>query len=673
MRPVIVTAILMVGGSLLRPQDDAGVRPLSWAVAGARAVELNLAGPAGDAVAEVFFSADGRRLYARTGRGATWASDDLGDTWNRVDARVEDPRRPEPAEALGLPPGDRGAAVYRHSYDSRHIFALGEHLHRSSDQGRTWVNLTADPLGPIIGPGQRAIAFSAASPDLLIVANSRGLWRSADGGLSWISLNTNLPNLPPARLRRPGEGPVRVFLRGVGPAEWNAAGLWQPVRDAAAEDWLRLASALPEGDRRRIAPWPLEMPEGWLASFRIWRQGEPVSPDLTFCATGACAEPERHYISSFAVAGDRQPRYYAGTSDGHLWVSTDGGRTWQPPRQGFAANENPVTALWADRRNAFAAIAVLGSGQVFRTTNGGLFWDELTANLPRAAAHAVAANSETGSIYVATDAGLFHTRGDLRNPAPATPWTRLGGNLPEGPIEDVRVDTATGTLYAAAAGHGLYRATVPDIADSLRILNAADLSARAAAPGGLLTVIGAAVSAARAERWNVPVLAAGPTESQIQVPFEARGPTLSLALETQRGLRRASVPLEAVSPAIFVDADGSPLVLDAGAGVLLDASRPARAGSQILILATGLGEVRPEWPTGLPAPLEDPPTTVAPVAAYLNGAPLRVVSSTLAGGYIGVYMVRVQLPAVINSGTGELVISAGDKTSNRVRIYLEPG
>ena len=72
-----------------------------------------------------------------------------------------------------------------------------------------------------------------------------------------------------------------------------------------------------------------------------------------------------------------------------------------------------------------------------------------------------------------------------------------------------------------------------------------------------------------------------------------------------------------------------------------------------MILATGLGKVRPEWPTGVPAPLEDPPATVQPVKAYLNGVPLRVLSSTLAGGYIGTYMIEVEVPSVLNSGTAE--------------------
>jgi len=36
-------------------------------------------------------------------------------------------------------------------------------------------------------------------------------------------------------------------------------------------------------------------------------------------------------------------------------------------------------------------------------------------------------------------------------------------------------------------------------------------------------------------------------------------------------------------------------------------------------------------------------------------------------------MVRAELPAIVNSGAAELTVVAADKSSNRVRIYLDPG
>jgi uncharacterized protein (TIGR03437 family) len=470
------------------------------------------------------------------------------------------------------------------------------------------------------------------------------------------------------------EPTLRVFFQGVGSAEWDSSGMWQPSTEATVENWRRAVASLPAEDRQRVSPWPLETPSGWALSYRLWRQGAAASGDLTACAGSACGEPEKHFVSAFAASGEPEGVFYAGTSDGHLWVASDGGASWRAAMQGLAAGGNPIQGIFLDPRDSRVAVVAVGgsgSGHVFRTTNGGLFWDDLSANLPDGPVYAVAANAETGSIYLASEAGVFYTRGDLRNAGPATPWVRLAGSLPEAPVEHLKLDARTGSLCVAVAGHGIFRAQVPDVAEALRVLNAADLSARAAAPGGLLTVLGASVRAARTGNLTAPVLASSQGQAQIQVPFEATGTRLDLALETQLGLARLGIPLEEVSPAIFVDADGAPLLLDAS-GAMLDHTRPARAASRVLVLATGLGRVRPDWPTGLAAPLENPPSTIAAVEAYLDGAPLRVFSSTLAGGYIGVYLVEVELPSVLNSGTAELTIAAGGKPSNKVRIFLEP-
>ena len=88
----------------------------------------------------------------------------------------------------------------------------------------------------------------------------------------------------------------------------------------------------------------------------------------------------------------------------------------------------------------------------------------------------------------------------------------------------------------------------------------------------------------------------------------------------------------------------------------------------------GLGKVRPDWPTGQAAPLSNPPDIAATVQGFLDRAPVEVTRATLAPGYIGFYLIELQLPAIVNAGPAELYISADGQESNRVRIFLEaPG
>ena len=132
-----------------------------------------------------------------------------------------------------------------------------------------------------------------------------------------------------------------------------------------------------------------------------------------------------------------------------------------------------------------------------------------------------------------------------------------------------------------------------------------------------------------------------------------------------------SVPLEAAAPAIFVARDGSPMLLDAESGVMLDAMTPAHSRGHIQILTTGLGRVTPDWPTGIAGPVDNPPKVAATVRAYLDRQPVEVTKAVLAP-YIGYYLIEIEVPKIVNYGPAELYLEVGTQSSNRVRVYIEP-
>ena len=177
---------------------------------------------------------------------------------------------------------------------------------------------------------------------------------------------------------------------------------------------------------------------------------------------------------------------------------------------------------------------------MLRTTNSGGFWDDLTSNLPDAPAHGVAAVRSAGAVYVSHRLKASSFAGaDLENASPAAvTWTPISGRLPAAPATDVKLDANGDQLYAALDGYGVYATAAPHRLRTLRLVNAADFSTRAAAPGSLISVVGGRVSAANAGALSFPVLAASDSESQIQVPFEASAANLSLALETAPGASR---------------------------------------------------------------------------------------------------------------------------------------
>ena len=393
----------------------------------------------------------------------------------------------------------------------------------------------------------------------------------------------------------------------------------------------------------------------------------------------ALSQVLKHSVTAIATAKDY---IYAGDSEGRLRVSSDAGASWGPA--GRLGEWGKVEAIWVDSSDPRVAIAALSSanraGQettkpsyVLRTMNGGGFLDDITANLPETAvAHGVTADRTSGAIYLATDAGIFSTVADLGSAGRPGAWTSLSENLPAAAATDVKLDAGGNQLYAALDGYGVYTAIAPHRFRDARVVSAADYSARPAAPGALLSVLGARVESAKSDADVVaPVLDASNIASQIQVPFSATGNMVSLSLNATQGALTFQVPLRSVSPAIFVDPEGTPLIMDAGSGVLLDASKPAHASSRIQVLATGLGQVKPDWPTGLEAPLKDPPRVAATVHAYLDGSPVEVTQASLAPGYVGFYLIEIQIPRITNTGPSELYLDAEGQQSNRVRLYVE--
>jgi uncharacterized protein (TIGR03437 family) len=615
-----------VGGAvlLLALAGLAPAQSTNWRRVGNSAVNLLLASPATGPVDKVWFSDSGGTLYARTRTGKVFETSDY-EVWLPSLNVVEPAMQPAP-QVVRTP--ENGARLVASNFGR--VYAVGRQLFRSDDGGRSWANLTAFKTQSVIGLGQRSVAISPANQDQIVVANDFGVWRSLDGGLCWAGLNELLPNLRVQRILATPSGTAgtRAEIDTMGAVELPPGGsVWQPVEDNTAA-----------GEAARLG---------------LYSQHAGVA----------------------ATAYGRSDRtVYLGTADGRILISRDDGASFVPTDTGRASG--PVERIFVDPAQPGVALAALGGANaphILRTFNSGTFWDALDSNLPNAPAHAVTGERAAGAVYLATDRGVFWAQVDLDNAGtPNVNWISLSDRLPAGTgATDVRLDAAGIQLYAAVEGYGVYATAAPHRLRNLRLVNAADFSTRAAAPGSLLSVIGGRVTAARGGNLDYPVLAAADDASQIQVPFDAVGPNVTLALATGNGNVRLGMQVQPVSPAIFVGLDGTPILQDAETGLLLDARKSAHPGARLLVSATGLGKVTPEWPAGLAAQVDNPPAVAATIRAFVNGAPVPVARATLAGGFVGIYVIEVQLPAINNSGPAELYITADGVESNRVQFLIE--
>jgi uncharacterized protein (TIGR03437 family) len=348
---------------------------------------------------------------------------------------------------------------------------------------------------------------------------------------------------------------------------------------------------------------------------------------------------------------------------------------WQPgAKVAWAAQGTRLAARqqvrWVDAKRSALVLEARGE-QLWRSLDGGQQWTDLSGDLAVGRITGIAASLEAGVVYVSGEKGVAFAKLALETGAVPGKWSRLGGEVAGLSTLDVMLDGAANFLYVSVAGEGVFLAHAPHRTGAPAAMSAADFEPRPHAPGGVVAVVGAKVSTATLGGKEVPVLSAASDESQIQIPFEAVGLMQALEVRSDAGMSwRMDLDVVDVAPAIFVDRDGAPLVLDSDTGELLDPAQPLRAGMRIQILMTGLGQVSPAWPAGTPAPGENAPRVIAPVRVWWNGMTLEVTRAELAPGYVGFYVVETKLPPVVDDGTAPLTVEAGGRLSNTILLRV---
>src|SRR5581483_8934645 len=270
-----------------------------WHRVGGTSVAEGLAGPAGGPVSQVWFSSSGDRLLARTDSGRVF------ETTNREASAVvwnlnttDTPPRPRVSAPDALTP-EAGAQV---ETAGARMYAAGRwNVFISDDGGRTWASVTSSNGQSILGGDFTSLAVSPANPQEIIVANAFGLWRSADGGISWRSLNDGFPNLPVRKLAS-----RRMLLLAGG-----------AMAELMAGDWTSTADRDPE-----------------------------IALRAQFAATAD---------SEITAAAQTSTVSYAGTADGRLLASRDNGVTWSDAHR--AAASQPVNRIWVDPTQPEVALA----------------------------------------------------------------------------------------------------------------------------------------------------------------------------------------------------------------------------------------------------------------------------------------------------------------------------
>jgi hypothetical protein len=149
-------------------------------------------------------------------------------------------------------------------------------------------------------------------------------------------------------------------------------------------------------------------------------------------------------------------------SSGHqnLRVSSDGGQTLDFNTNvvgnaiaGIAIHQDNPDIMWITTDGDYA------NKGIFKTTDGGLTWTDITGNFPVATEYPEdivhQGNHPLNPIYVSTDLGIYR----LDDSSPD--WQPFMTNLPNTKIEDLEINLDDQSITAATYGRGLWRSSIP--------------------------------------------------------------------------------------------------------------------------------------------------------------------------------------------------------------------
>jgi hypothetical protein len=137
-----------------------------------------------------------------------------------------------------------------------------------------------------------------------------------------------------------------------------------------------------------------------------------------------------------------------------LYRSENAGDSWEDisGKQGFPTNQ-PITDIAVSPANsAFIYVTIGGfisNTKVYRSTNFGETWANITGNLPNVATLSVAIGT-AGGIYVGNDLGVYYNNGT------GTVWQPFYNGLPKCPVTDLLVNLPNNRIRAATFGRGVW-------------------------------------------------------------------------------------------------------------------------------------------------------------------------------------------------------------------------
>ena len=470
------------------------------------------------------FSTTEKNSYG-SGKGlGFFRSDDGGESWNKI---TDDGR---PAMKIG------GGDLSTIKVDPKNpdvVYSTSIVTVKSIDGGKTWKSIRGAPGGD----DYQNLWINPNDPNIILLVADQGAIITVNGGETWSSWY-NQPTAQLYHVASTNEFPYKVCAgqqesgslcissRGnygeVTHWDWKPAGVIEYgyvapdplnpniIYGAGRNEVTRLdsntgqiqnISPIPiRGDKYRtersepIMFSPLDPHAMFYASnylFKTVNAGqtwETISPDLarkdpgippslgSMAAKDAKAAKQRGTIYSLALSYKNINTIWAGTDDGMIWITRDGGKNWgdiTPPQLSVWGKVTQLVASQFDDLTAYASVSRFRIDDlhpyIFRTHDGGKSWQQIATGLPDSPVDTVREDPvRKGLLFAGTETAVWVSFDDGDH------WQSLQLHLPRTSMRDLLIHE--NDLIVATHGRSFW---VLDDISRLRQLSA-DASSKSA-------------------------------------------------------------------------------------------------------------------------------------------------------------------------------------------------
>ena len=250
------------------------------------------------------------------------------------------------------------------------------------------------------------------------------------------------------------------------------------------DNWMRIREGLEIPRANWEAPFMFEPgnPDAlYMGTHKVHRTedgGElwyPISEDLT-------NGPGRNLVYGTITSIDVSPLdieiIIAGTDDGNVWITKNGGAQWEQVDSNLP--ERWVTSVVCDPFDT-ERFYVTYSGlkwhdylpHIFRSDDSGENWEDISFDLPEVPVNDLIVDpSDSRRYWIATDLGVYESLDEGES------WLPVGTSMPVAIINDIDFREDTRTLLAATYGRSMYSIELPRLSTDTKVTQWEDINVK---------------------------------------------------------------------------------------------------------------------------------------------------------------------------------------------------